>query len=465
MFEDLGVIWAHYRGPFYCSLPYEKEIELEPSDVHALMRRAGILSVRFPSARYQGVPCGLYVCRPAGYSLHNLSRQYRSQVQRGLAACEVRRVPIDELLAEGMTLNLDTMRRQGRFDPEFGDPARWKKLVKAIEQSPGVDVTGAYVSGRLSAYLISCQEDGWLHLLYKMSRTEDLGQRTNHALDYSVLSTAALDPAVEVVENGFVPLRPNPGLEQYKRGMGFTVLDSHLAMYFHPWMSRVITSRPVVGAAKSVWKVRPQIEALEAAAKVLEGARITMTNQFPIVSSGVRAEQACQHEGCLKYSRLWRPYPLFALKRAASMLGQEGVRATAAKVVSGIMARTRPQKRSTPRPAGAEEILGLQPGEWVQVRSAEEIRATLDGQGRNRGLGFVPEEMLVHCGQQFRVRKRVEKIFLEESKQNRKLKNTVLLEGVHCQGNGVDCDRQCFLFWREIWLKRVPGPDSKEQRS
>ena len=73
-------------------------------------------------------------------------------------------------------------------------------------------------------------------------------------------------------------------------------------------------------------------------------------------------------------------------------------------------------------------------------------------------MAFVPVEMLVHCGRQYRVLKRVEKIFLEESRQNRKLKNTVLLEGVQCQGIGLDCDRSCFLFWREAWLKKIDQP-------
>jgi len=92
------------------------------------------------------------------------------------------------------------------------------------------------------------------------------------------------------------------------------------------------------------------------------------------------------------------------------------------------------------------------------VRSEEEIKAGLDSKNKHRGMAFVPTEMLVHCGQRYRVLRRVEKVFLEESRQNRTLKNTVLLEGVHCKGNGLDCDRYCFLFWREAWLKKVEPP-------
>jgi hypothetical protein len=43
------------------------------------------------------------------------------------------------------------------------------------------------------------------------------------------------------------------------------------------------------------------------------------------------------------------------------------------------------------------EVLDLQPGEWVVVKSKEEIRSTLDKAGRNRGLTF-ENEMLPYCG-------------------------------------------------------------------
>lgn len=105
----------------------------------------------------------------------------------------------------------------------------------------------------------------------------------------------------------------------------------------------------------------------------------------------------------------------------------------------------------------ASEVLGLQPGELVEIKSEEEIRRTLDATGKNRGLGFMPE-MWPHCGRRGRVLKRVEKICLEEASRTvRAMKNTVILDGLFCQGNGIGCDRACFYFWRECWLKRVPS--------
>ena len=63
-----------------------------------------------------------------------------------------------------------------------------------------------------------------------------------------------------------------------------------------------------------------------------------------------------------------------------------------------------------------------------------------------------------YCGTQLRLYKRVETIVLEGTGQTRRLKDTVLLEGAICDGEGFVCDRSCFYFWKEAWLTRVPPP-------
>ncbi|HVP24382.1 MAG TPA: hypothetical protein VMS81_00185 [Methanomicrobiales archaeon] len=96
--------------------------------------------------------------------------------------------------------------------------------------------------------------------------------------------------------------------------------------------------------------------------------------------------------------------------------------------------------------------LNLNPGELVEVRSEEEIRSTLDRRNRYRGLIFMPA-MWQFCGKRFRVYKKVVDIKLETTGHMRRIMSpTVFLEGVTCNR----CDRECYCFWKEAWLKRVP---------
>jgi hypothetical protein len=101
-----------------------------------------------------------------------------------------------------------------------------------------------------------------------------------------------------------------------------------------------------------------------------------------------------------------------------------------------------------------ETVLALQPGEFVEVKSDSEIAATLDARGTLRGLAFLPA-MRPFCGKRFVVLRRVERIYLEESAKTRKMKSTVLLNGAMCDGLLMGCDRSCFFYWREDWLRRV----------
>lgn len=102
-----------------------------------------------------------------------------------------------------------------------------------------------------------------------------------------------------------------------------------------------------------------------------------------------------------------------------------------------------------------EEALDLQPGDLVEVKSKEEIEALLDSAAKTRGLYFMPE-MWKFCGGQYRVLKRLEKYKVESTGRTVAMRNTVLLEGVHCDGEYNDnCAATCYHFWREAWLRRV----------
>ena len=100
-------------------------------------------------------------------------------------------------------------------------------------------------------------------------------------------------------------------------------------------------------------------------------------------------------------------------------------------------------------------VLHLEPGELVVVRSEKDIISTLKG-AKYKGLSFMPE-MLKFCGKQFKVLKRVENYIVEgEEPRSIKPKNTVILDGVFCDGSWHGgCDRTCFCLWREKWLKKV----------
>jgi hypothetical protein len=177
-------------------------------------------------------------------------------------------------------------------------------------------------------------------------------------------------------------------------------------------------------------------------------------------------EEFCQITLPKEFSRLSRPHWMYKLQRVFVYIQREGVLWTAkhaAQATLRIVRRTAAVKAIKRIPAvyTAEELLNLQPGEWVEVKSIEEIAQTLDANGKNRGLTFL-KEMQRFSGSRFPVYKRLNTVFLEETQHVRTMKNTVLLSGVTCDGMGYGCDRSCLYYWREAWLKRVDAPPLKD---
>jgi hypothetical protein len=116
-------------------------------------------------------------------------------------------------------------------------------------------------------------------------------------------------------------------------------------------------------------------------------------------------------------------------------------------------------------PGPKPEPLGLQPGDLVEVRSKDEIMATLGPNNRNRGLAF-DGEMLPFCGRRARVLRSVDKIIEEHTGRMLHLRDCVILDQVTCMGRYHRfCPRAIQTYWREAWLRRVDEPSTTTAKS
>lgn len=104
-------------------------------------------------------------------------------------------------------------------------------------------------------------------------------------------------------------------------------------------------------------------------------------------------------------------------------------------------------------------------GDWMEVRSKEEILKTLDNRGRMEGLPFMPQ-MFNYCGQRFRVYKRAHKTCdWVHTVKGRRLSNGVHLD-LRCDGEAYEgCQSACLIYWKEAWLKPVNGPNESTESS
>ena len=105
-------------------------------------------------------------------------------------------------------------------------------------------------------------------------------------------------------------------------------------------------------------------------------------------------------------------------------------------------------------------------GDVVEVRSKEEILATLDKHGFMDRMPFIPE-MLQYCGRRFRVGAVAHKT-CDTVRQTggRRLQATVHLDGLRCDGLAHGgCQAECNLFWKDEWLKPAADNGCSSARS
>lgn len=106
----------------------------------------------------------------------------------------------------------------------------------------------------------------------------------------------------------------------------------------------------------------------------------------------------------------------------------------------------------------------LRVGDWVEVKSKEEILRTLDKGGQLEALPFMPE-MFQYCGKRFQIFRRAHKTCNPPSGlQARRMANCVHLTGLRCDGGAHGgCQAGCLIFWKAAWLRKVGGGDPAPQ--
>lgn len=100
-------------------------------------------------------------------------------------------------------------------------------------------------------------------------------------------------------------------------------------------------------------------------------------------------------------------------------------------------------------------------GDWVKVRSFNEIQAGLNSWRQLKGCTFMTE-MAEYCGSIQSVYKVMETFVDERDYTLKKSKGIILLNGVMCGGTAEfgKCDRACLHFWRKEWLEKIDEPES-----
>lgn len=237
--ESGGVYWFNCASRVFSSVPYDRDIDAGSIKLPEILRSDGLVA-RFGCPIDQGVPSFRIVCDSKDYDYPLLRSRTRTQVRRGLEVCRVERIEFQQLQKTAMSLNADTLIRQGRKVPA-GLQNYWTSYYQQAAITQGAEAWAAFVGTDLAAYLISFMIDDVANLLIVRSSSQHLEYYPNNALLFQFLSTRLKHSDVRMVSYGYESIQHDLGsLDQFKLGMGFRKDPVGQRIEFAPWLSPFI---------------------------------------------------------------------------------------------------------------------------------------------------------------------------------------------------------------------------------
>lgn len=187
---------------------------------------------------------------------------------------------------------------------------------------------------------------------------------------------------------------------------------------------------------------------------LLAHAQVSIGGELRYICQMTRIREASTQLAPRNVGHYWRDLAGGNI-RLVPLLAELGVR-----LFNGIQWRLGRPMWPVFQPAGSEtsphQVLDLQPGQIVRVKSKHAIERTLNRNFRNRGLEF-GRDMLFYCGGSYRVAARIDRIVHEGTGELLRLKTpSIVLDGVTAIGGSIVNPQNEFYFWREIWLEPQP---------
>jgi hypothetical protein len=241
-FHRAGDVWWQQVKPFYCvALPLFRKIRPGDARPPQLAALAGYEHPVPDDAASNAVVGIMTLEEPRRYELGGLSAKRRGHVRRGLRSVSVRRIESVEVIAsEGHRVNVSAIARMGWGGDRrhYTDPRRWAEGMRATFNLPDREGWGAFVEGRLVAYLLAYELEHNLHICALMSHSDALSLYPNDALLHTFLESCRQRAGIGRVVFGYWCAKPS--LNEFKQRFGFRPSALRLHRHLFPGLSSAL---------------------------------------------------------------------------------------------------------------------------------------------------------------------------------------------------------------------------------
>lgn len=240
-----GLWWYNTSRGVYTSVPCDRDFDASALPVKDILGRDGVVA-RFGCSLEQGISSYRLVCDDRNYHVEQLRGWTRNQVKRSLEICQTEQIEFNVLERHGISLNADTLLRQGRKIPANLE-TYWQSYFREAGKTEGAETWGTFVDGQLAAYLISFTIEDIANILIVRSSAAHLKKCPNNALLYRFLHDRLRDDAIREVRIGYASIQTGlDSLDQFKLRMGFRMAPAgqrvEIAGWLRPFVNRFTTT-------------------------------------------------------------------------------------------------------------------------------------------------------------------------------------------------------------------------------
>ncbi len=237
--------WWVEAGPrFLLAVPCHHPLHLPEDEARELFRREKVAGLRYICDEADGGKASFHLsCSDSAYSIEKLSANTRSKVRRGLARNEMRRIRGAELLEVGQGAFMETMQRQNRASASTLET--WKRMLRAADEEPAVEIWSAWHEGEFASYLITINIDDVCEFFQARSRNELLKHYPNNALIFHVTEEMLVRRRIREITFGIESPEDVEDLDAFKLALGYEKKPVRQRIIFHPALRAALGLSPL----------------------------------------------------------------------------------------------------------------------------------------------------------------------------------------------------------------------------
>lgn len=175
----------------------------------------------------------------SGYDIERLPPAKRNKIRQGLKHVEVRRLDdIQDLIEQGPEINRSNLARWGGDRRGYLDESLWKRVLERTHALGVRETWGAYVKGRLVAYMRAYVIEETAYDTQRRSHSEYLQYRPNDILLHTFLMSCKVRPEIRRVLSGLESAQQS--LTEYKKAFGFEAVKLPIYRRMNPVVRYIV---------------------------------------------------------------------------------------------------------------------------------------------------------------------------------------------------------------------------------